>query len=67
MASQHVTLSQKDRKAFQDLLSCYELKQLTRGRKVADQILKKYPDHGGKGFSALDLECLVTPAQRQRV
>lgn len=46
MASQHVTLSQKDRKAFQDLLSCYELKQLTRGRKVADQILKKYPDHG---------------------
>ncbi|KAI6134782.1 NMDA receptor-regulated protein 1-domain-containing protein [Pisolithus croceorrhizus] len=46
MASQQVTLAQKDRKAFQDLLSCYELKQLTRGRKVADQILKKYPDHG---------------------
>ncbi|KAL4078146.1 NMDA receptor-regulated protein 1-domain-containing protein [Scleroderma yunnanense] len=46
MASQHVSLSQKDRKAFQDLLSCYELKQLTRGKKVADQILKKYPDHG---------------------
>ncbi|KAI6007858.1 NMDA receptor-regulated protein 1-domain-containing protein [Pisolithus marmoratus] len=46
MASQQVMLAQKDRKAFQDLLSCYELKQLTRGRKVADQILKKYPDHG---------------------
>ncbi|KAI6158062.1 NMDA receptor-regulated protein 1-domain-containing protein [Pisolithus tinctorius] len=46
MAPQQVTLAQKDRKAFQDLLSCYELKQLTRGRKVADQILKKYPDHG---------------------
>ncbi|KAG6332172.1 hypothetical protein ID866_6919 [Astraeus odoratus] len=46
MASQHGTLAPKDRKAFQDLLSCYELKQLTRGRKVADQILKKYPDHG---------------------
>lgn len=46
MASQQAILAQKDRKAFQDLLSCYELKQLTKGRKVADQILKKYPDHG---------------------
>ncbi|KAI6002990.1 NMDA receptor-regulated protein 1-domain-containing protein [Pisolithus albus] len=46
MSSQQATLAQKDRKAFQDLLSCYELKQLTKGRKVADQLLKKYPDHG---------------------
>ena len=65
MAPQHVVLSQKDRKAFQDLLSCYELKQLTRGRKVADQILRKYPDHGGKGLFTLKLERLVILAQKQ--
>ncbi|KAG1885401.1 NMDA receptor-regulated protein 1-domain-containing protein [Suillus subluteus] len=40
------TLAQKDKKLFADLLSQYENRQLTKGRKTADQILKKYPEHG---------------------
>ncbi|KIJ63152.1 hypothetical protein HYDPIDRAFT_93055 [Hydnomerulius pinastri MD-312] len=37
---------QKDRKLFSELLQAYESKTLLKGRKTADQILKKYPDHG---------------------
>ncbi|KAF8550148.1 N-terminal acetyltransferase A, auxiliary subunit [Imleria badia] len=44
MASQ--TLAQKERKLFSELLQAYEQKQLSKGRKFADQILKKYPHHG---------------------
>lgn len=40
------TLAQKDKKLFADLLSQYENRQLSKGRKTADQILKKYPEHG---------------------
>lgn len=40
------TLAQKDKKLFANLLSQYENRQLTKGRKTADQILKKYPEHG---------------------
>lgn len=39
-------LAQKDKKLFADLLSQYENRQLSKGRKTADQILKKYPEHG---------------------
>lgn len=46
MSSQ--TLAQKERKLFSELLQAYEQKQLSKGRKIADQILKKYPQHGGK-------------------
>ncbi|KAG2124195.1 NMDA receptor-regulated protein 1-domain-containing protein [Suillus clintonianus] len=40
------TLAPKDKKLFADLLSQYENRQLAKGRKTADQILKKYPEHG---------------------
>ncbi|KAG9311775.1 NMDA receptor-regulated protein 1-domain-containing protein [Chiua virens] len=39
-------LAQKERKLFSELLQAYEQKQLSKGRKIADQILKKYPQHG---------------------
>lgn len=45
MASQ--SLAPKERKLFSELLQAYEQKQLSKGRKIADQILKKYPQHGG--------------------
>lgn len=41
-------LAQKERKLFSELLQAYEQKQLSKGRKIADQILKKYPQHGGE-------------------
>ncbi|KAF9226310.1 N-terminal acetyltransferase A, auxiliary subunit [Gyrodon lividus] len=44
MSSQ--ALATKDRKLFTDLLQAYEQRQFSKGRKFADQILKKYPDHG---------------------
>jgi len=40
-------LTPKEKKLFADLLTQYENRQLTKGRKTADQILKKHPDHGG--------------------
>ncbi|KAH7926272.1 N-terminal acetyltransferase A, auxiliary subunit [Leucogyrophana mollusca] len=43
---QNRVLPPKDRKAFTELLAQYEARQLTKGRKTADQILKKFPDHG---------------------
>lgn len=45
MSSQ--VLAQKERKLFAELLQAYEQKLLPKGRKIADQILKKYPQHGG--------------------
>ncbi|KAH0834787.1 NMDA receptor-regulated protein 1-domain-containing protein [Lanmaoa asiatica] len=44
MSSQN--LAQKERKLFTELLQAYEHKQLSKGRKIADQILKKHPQHG---------------------
>lgn len=41
-------LAQKERKLFTELLQAYEQKQLSKGRKIADQILKKHPQHGGQ-------------------
>ncbi|EIW77090.1 N-terminal acetyltransferase A, auxiliary subunit [Coniophora puteana RWD-64-598 SS2] len=39
-------LANKEAKLFRELLSHYEEKHLTKGRKTADQILKKHPNHG---------------------
>ncbi|KAJ3878416.1 NMDA receptor-regulated protein 1-domain-containing protein [Lentinula edodes] len=39
-------LSSKESSLFKELLSLYEAKQLKKGLKAADQILKKYPEHG---------------------
>ena len=40
------TLPGKDAALFRTLVKLYESKQLKKGVKTADQILKKYPDHG---------------------
>jgi hypothetical protein len=40
-------LSPKEATLFRELLSLYETKNLKKGLKTADQILKKYPEHGG--------------------
>ncbi|KAJ3799767.1 NMDA receptor-regulated protein 1-domain-containing protein [Lentinula aff. detonsa] len=39
-------LPPKESSLFKELLSLYETKQLKKGLKTADQILKKYPEHG---------------------
>lgn len=40
-------LPSKESSLFKDLLNQYETRQLKKGQKTADQILKKFPDHGG--------------------
>jgi hypothetical protein len=40
-------LSSKEASLFRELLSQYETRQLKKGLKSADQILKKVPEHGG--------------------
>ncbi|TDL19618.1 N-terminal acetyltransferase A auxiliary subunit [Rickenella mellea] len=39
-------LPSKESTLFKDLLSHYESRQLKKGHKIADQILKKFPEHG---------------------
>lgn len=40
-------LPSKETTLFKELLSQYENRQLKKGLKIADQILKKFPNHGG--------------------
>lgn len=40
-------LPAKEAALFKELLTFYEARQLKKGLKTADQILKKAPDHGG--------------------
>lgn len=40
-------LPSKEASLFKDLLNLYESRQLKKGLKTADQILKKFPEHGG--------------------
>ncbi len=44
-------LPSKEASLFKELLTLYETKQLKKGLKTADQILKKFPEHGGRPFS----------------
>jgi peptide alpha-N-acetyltransferase len=47
-------LASKEASLFKELLTLYETRQLKKGQKIADQILKKYPEHGGADlFQAL--------------
>ncbi|KAF8223436.1 N-terminal acetyltransferase A, auxiliary subunit [Tricholoma matsutake] len=39
-------LPSKEASLFKELLTLYETKQLRKGQKTADQILKKFPEHG---------------------
>jgi N-alpha-acetyltransferase 15/16, NatA auxiliary subunit len=43
-------LPPKESSLFRELLTLYETKQLKKGVKTADQILKKFPDHGGMSY-----------------
>lgn len=49
-------LPSKEASLFKELLTLYETKQLKKGQKTADQILKKFPEHGGE--SPVDLICV---------
>lgn len=40
-------LPSKEASLFREVLNLYESKQLKKGLKAADQILKKFPEHGG--------------------
>ena len=40
-------LPSKESSLFRELLNLYESRQLKKGQKTADQILKKFPEHGG--------------------
>lgn len=40
-------LPSKEAALFREVLNLYETKQLKKGQKAADQILKKFPEHGG--------------------
>ncbi|KDQ60157.1 hypothetical protein JAAARDRAFT_174177 [Jaapia argillacea MUCL 33604] len=39
-------LASKEAALFKELLTLYETRQLKKGQKAADQILKKFPEHG---------------------
>ena len=41
-------LPPKESTLFRELLTLYETRQLKKALKTADQILKKYPEHGGR-------------------
>lgn len=41
-------LPSKEASLFRELLNLYETRQLKKGQKTADQILKKFPEHGGR-------------------
>ena len=40
-------LPSKEAALFKELLNLYESRQLKKAQKAADQILKKFPEHGG--------------------
>lgn len=41
-------LPSKEAALFREVLNLYESRQLKKGLKAADQILKKFPGHGGE-------------------
>jgi len=45
-------LPSKEASLFKELLTLYETRQIKKGLKTADQILKKFPDHGGLWISS---------------
>ena len=47
-------LPSKESSLFRELLNLYETRQLKKGQKTADQILKKFPEHGGPYHLCMD-------------
>jgi len=41
-------LPSKEATLFKELLTFYETRQLKKGLKTADLILRKFPEHGGR-------------------
>jgi hypothetical protein len=50
-------LPAKEAGLFRELLTLYEARQLKKGLKTAEQILKKFPEHGGQCANASS--CLI--------
>ena len=48
-------LPSKEAAIFKSILKFYEHKQYKKGLKCADQILKKFPEHGGKSHLSYTL------------
>ena len=42
------SLPSKEATLFKELLTFYETRQLKKGLKTADLVLKKFPEHGGR-------------------
>ncbi|KAK9837789.1 hypothetical protein WJX74_005116 [Apatococcus lobatus] len=57
-------LPAKDASTFRTVVKCYETKQYKKGIKAADQILKKFPEHGETlAMKGLILNCLEKKAE----
>ena len=57
-------LPSKDASNFRTVVKCYETKQYKKGIKTADQILKKFPEHGETlAMKGLILNCLEKKAE----
>ncbi|CAG8452976.1 18718_t:CDS:10 [Acaulospora morrowiae] len=52
-------LPQKESALFKQILKHYEFKQYKKGLKAAEQILKKFPDHGGTYFAVTDFNVVL--------
>ncbi|EFI26773.1 N-terminal acetyltransferase [Coprinopsis cinerea okayama7 len=53
-------LPSKEGRLFKEVLTLYETRQLTKGLKTADQILKKFPEHGGSVLVLDELRSVLT-------
>jgi peptide alpha-N-acetyltransferase len=58
-------LPPKESTLFKELLTLYETRQLKKALKTADQILKKFPEHGGACAGFRD-DYAADDAQRRR-
>jgi peptide alpha-N-acetyltransferase len=56
-------LPPKEASLFRELLTLYEAKQLKKAQKTADQILKKFPEHGG--MPSTDDQCFLSYGKRR--
>jgi hypothetical protein len=56
--SQNRELAAKESATFKSVLKFYELRQYKKGLKSCEQILKKYPEHGGM-LSVFDVRCTI--------
>lgn len=53
-------LPSKEQALFKEVLTLYETRQLKKGLKTSDAILKKFPDHGGMSARS-SIQCFCLP------